>query len=144
MSYRHRPAMLRKRYPAEFVYQRRYTTHWRTRASKLVEDMKASGCVDCGYRGPSVALDLDHVRGAKVGHVSRLVIECTCPRGYEVLVAELAKCEVVCAICHRIRTHRRRRYWPRKRRDPQPTPPLLPLFAGGVGESGGAAPPVAP
>ena len=58
-----------------------------------------SGCVDCGYREDSRALDFDHIKGEKTFNVSQMF-------GYSKnrLLAEIAKCEVVCANCHRIRT----------------------------------------
>jgi predicted nucleic acid-binding Zn-ribbon protein len=62
----------------------------------------ARGCSDCGYREHSEALDFDHVRGAKEFAISQRVY-------YSIakLEAEIAKCEVVCANCHRIRTFER-------------------------------------
>jgi hypothetical protein len=61
----------------------------------------ASGCVDCGYNAHPAALDFDHVGPAeKIDNVSRLIRL----RSWEVIEAEIAKCEVVCANCHRIRT----------------------------------------
>jgi len=62
-------------------------------------------CVDCGTNDQRV-LDFDHVRGTKKADVSRLVND-----GYswEVVEAEIAKCEVRCANCHRIKTAERRR-----------------------------------
>jgi hypothetical protein len=62
------------------------------------------GCVDCGYNGHPAALDFDHLPGAvKVKSVSLMW-------GYawDKVLAEIAKCEVVCSNCHRIRTAERR------------------------------------
>ena len=64
-----------------------------------------SGCVDCGYAGHSAALHFDHLPGhEKRQNLSRMM------RGYsrESVLAEIAKCEVVCANCHAIRTWGRR------------------------------------
>lgn len=63
------------------------------------------GCTDCGYRGHPDALEFDHLPGVvKVGNVSALI-----RLGYSwaKIEAEIAKCEVVCANCHRIRTRTR-------------------------------------
>jgi hypothetical protein len=63
------------------------------------------GCADCGYRAHAEALDLDHVDSAhKVDDVSRLVSKRV---AWSSLIAEIAKCDVVCANCHRVRTRKR-------------------------------------
>jgi len=62
-----------------------------------------SGCQDCAIKGPGYIYDFDHLPGStKVTHVGKL-INCSKKR----IDAEIAKCEVVCANCHRIRTHER-------------------------------------
>lgn len=58
-----------------------------------------AGCVDCGYRASAVALDFDHVRGEK-----RFGLAEAKSRRLEEVIAELEKCEVRCANCHRIKT----------------------------------------
>lgn len=69
----------------------------------LVSQIKLDeGCVDCGYRDSSVALDFDHVRGRKLGNISTMVADSTVP--WEKIVREMAKCEVRCANCHRVIT----------------------------------------
>lgn len=59
------------------------------------------GCQDCGYSVDPRALDLDHRNPAtKVGNVSRLLRFAPWP----VVLEELAKCDVLCANCHRVKT----------------------------------------
>lgn len=59
------------------------------------------GCADCGWREFPQALEFDHRPGvAKVAHIS--ILRTTAP--IAVVAAEMAKCDVVCAICHRRRT----------------------------------------
>ncbi len=71
--------------------------------TKRVGDLKvASGCIDCGYREHPEALDFDHVTGHKRACVSVLVAKC-CSWG--TISAEIAKCEIRCAVCHRVKTH---------------------------------------
>lgn len=65
--------------------------------------LKSEPCTDCGRVRPPVAMDFDHVRGEKVKGVSQMW-----SRGRDKVLIELAKCELVCCICHRIRTQNRR------------------------------------
>lgn len=68
----------------------------------IVAAAKDQPCADCGQRFPTAAMDFDHVRGEKRHDVSHLV---NSNHGIETLLDEIALCEVVCATCHRIRTH---------------------------------------
>lgn len=80
----------RKREPAEYVRQ-----------FKL-----SRGCMDCGLKTdrPEV-YDLDHRPGEqKVEKLSMLVNM----GNLDAVIAECAKCDVVCANCHRIRTEDRK------------------------------------
>jgi hypothetical protein len=67
--------------------------------------LRTRPCVDCGQPDP-VVLEFDH-RGAKRAEISTLV-----RRGVRqaVLEAEITRCDVVCANCHRRRTARRGRW----------------------------------
>lgn len=79
---------------------------------ELVDGIKlARGCADCGYRAHACALQFDHLPGReKRGEVARLASACF--GSFETrrarLLAEIAKCEVVCANCHAVRTQQRR------------------------------------
>lgn len=100
-------------------YQKRYnkSPHGKARKKKhrialrnsIRERLNAikmdSGCVDCGYRQAPEALDFDHVRGEKVMDLCRMA---TAFKSMKRVLDEVAKCEVVCANCHRIRTRKRR------------------------------------
>jgi hypothetical protein len=76
---------------------------------KYIQDYKeARGCQDCrneGYPGmhPYYVLDADHVKGQKVINLSRA----SRAGSLKIVKEELAKCDIVCANHHRIRTHRR-------------------------------------
>lgn len=75
------------------------------RRRALFDAARSVPCADCGQTFPLECMDLDHVRGTKlftVGTDYRW-------RPDSELVAEIAKCEAVCANCHRIRTRRRKR-----------------------------------
>lgn len=72
---------------------------------RAVRIHKASmGCADCGVNDSRV-LDLDHVHAPKHGNVSDMVRS---DRAWKVIMAEVRKCDVVCANCHRIRTFTRK------------------------------------
>jgi hypothetical protein len=73
------------------AYQRRNNLY-------LLELLDRSPCVDCG-ENDSVVLEFDHVDG-KRADVTRLAMGC----GLERLEREIARCEIRCANCHRLRT----------------------------------------
>ncbi len=58
-------------------------------------------CCDCGETDPLV-LEFDHLRDKRFNIGSALPY-----RNWESILAEIEKCEVVCANCHRRRTGRR-------------------------------------
>lgn len=70
-------------------------------AKAFTDKAKDVPCADCGRNWPAVAMDFDHVRGVKIGNIASMVSS-----GYKIdlIKAEVAKCDVVCACCHRIRT----------------------------------------
>lgn len=66
--------------------------------------IKSAPCMDCGGRFHHVAMDFDHrPEENKTGEVSYLARSAT----LEALLAEIAKCDLVCANCHRVRTYGR-------------------------------------
>ena len=78
----------------------------RATAKEFVDNIKKDRpCVDCGHTFPLVAMDFDHVRGEKARSISGLV---SGAYKIELIAEEIAKCEIVCACCHRIRTANRK------------------------------------
>jgi hypothetical protein len=71
---------------------------------RIIEAAKSRPCADCGVRYPPYVMDFDHVRGTKLWAIG----EKKGAVSTAALLAEIAKCEVVCANWHRIRTYRRR------------------------------------
>ena len=61
-------------------------------------------CTDCGKTHDPWKMEFDHVRGIKLGNVSTM----TNRSGWDKVMEEIAKCEIVCAFCHADRTHQRR------------------------------------
>lgn len=64
---------------------------------------KLGPCADCGQSFPPVAMDFDH----KPGEIKSFQVGDSMSRSKETLLAEIAKCELVCANCHRVRTNER-------------------------------------
>jgi hypothetical protein len=111
----------RKRKKAE--YQRRWYERHRARhvanvaarnarvleavRARLWAYLLAHPCVDCGETDPLV-LDFDHVRGDKVGEICILVGN---RRPWPLIEAEIAKCDVRCANCHRRKTALESGHW---------------------------------
>lgn len=58
--------------------------------------------MDCGGAFPPYVMQLDHVRGEKLFDIGSRAAN------VNRLVEEIAKCEVICANCHAIRSHSRR------------------------------------
>ena len=68
------------------------------RTAFLVEYFKTHPCVDCGEDDP-VVLDFDHLRDKEFNIGQDLEY-----KPWHVVLAEIEKCEVACANCHRRRT----------------------------------------
>ena len=70
--------------------------------------LKQSQCQDCGL-DDWVVLEFDHREASeKSCNVSQLM-GWGCPQ--ETLLAEIAKCDIVCSNCHRKRTYKRGSHW---------------------------------
>lgn len=73
----------------------------------LIAEHKNVPCMDCGQRLPAVCMDFDHRPAEeKRFEIAKMVGQQRTP---SLLLAEIAKCDVVCANCHRIRTAERHR-----------------------------------
>ena len=67
-----------------------------------IQDLKTkTACADCKRYFHYCQMDFDHLED-KVTEVGKLV-----GWGWSKLLAEIAKCDIVCANCHRLRTHKR-------------------------------------
>ena len=76
---------------------------YRARLREIVKQAKSKPCMDCGHVYPYYVMDFDHVRGKKLMEIPRLIVL----QSRIKLLEEIKKCDVVCANCHRIRTHNR-------------------------------------
>jgi len=80
-------------------------TKYRASIGLFVDDLKKNTpCADCGIKYPPYVMDFDHIEdGNKLADIS--YFRSTGRIG--ALKAEILKCEIVCANCHRQRTHNR-------------------------------------
>ncbi len=69
----------------------------------FVRQQKLEPCTDCGRTYPYYVMDFDHL-GDKDMQLSEMIRRGI---GFERMQAEIDKCELVCANCHRERTHKR-------------------------------------
>jgi hypothetical protein len=76
---------------------------YRGRNLKFINKIKdESQCMDCGGKFHFTSMDFDHRESAlKVMSVSSLV---HLGRSIKTIKKEMAKCDIVCANCHRVRT----------------------------------------
>lgn len=72
----------------------------RREIAELRNKLKSKPCADCGVQFPPCAMQFDHLRDKRF-------CVCRAPSVADLLF-EAAKCEVVCACCHAIRTEKRR------------------------------------
>lgn len=67
----------------------------------LIDHFESHPCVDCGESDP-IMLEFDHLRDKEFGIGTGFR-----DRNWQSVLDEMAKCEVVCANCHRRRTAKR-------------------------------------
>lgn len=83
---------------------------WNSRQRLVLREIinlhKQRGCTDCGGHFHTEAMEFDHIGVDKTFEISTAVSQGRV--SVATLEAELEKCEVVCANCHRVRTYERR------------------------------------
>lgn len=83
----------------------------------FIRSVKDVPCMDCGVKYPHYVMQFDHLRDKSFG-VSRGY-----SRSQEALLAEIAKCEIVCANCHAARGYQRLQLSPRAEESPSEVSP---------------------
>jgi hypothetical protein len=75
----------------------------RAKYKKFIDSRKNKPCMDCGETYPPYVMDFDHRDPAK----KSFCIAKARHKGvtFKMLEEEIAKCDLVCANCHRKRTH---------------------------------------
>ena len=103
--------------------QRKYQTSWHVRNKEVhnsainqdrkrrkeieapvIRQLKSNPCMDCGKSFPYYVMDFDHRPDEKK---SFEIAKSLYRYGLERVLAEINKCDLLCANCHRIRTHKR-------------------------------------
>ena len=97
-----RRAAIRKHYAANKQYYVDKAARNTLKIKESVRRAKEVPCKDCQQSYPYYVMDFDHL-GDKAFNIS----ECMAKYGWEKIQKEIAKCDVVCSNCHRIRTHQR-------------------------------------
>ena len=70
---------------------------------EFVNELKDNPCMDCGGKFPPCAMDYDHRDPSIKKHGVGTMLTST----KETILADIAKCDLVCANCHRVRTFKR-------------------------------------
>ncbi len=78
-----------------------YDVRRKEKSRKFRAAHKAVPCADCGIEYPSYVMDFDHRDPTE----KLFNIATAWNRSREVTLTEMDKCDVVCANCHRERTH---------------------------------------
>jgi len=89
------------------TYIDRAARNYEDNIQHLYEYLSTHPCVDCGHDDIRV-LEFDHIHGRKKRSISRM-LSIDCP--WSTIQAEINKCEVRCANCHRIKTNERGGLW---------------------------------
>jgi len=78
---------------------------YRSEARNYINSIKDNPCTDCNNRYPYYVMDFDHREGVeKLYNVSNMP---AVRASLDEIKNEIAKCDLVCSNCHRIRTHNR-------------------------------------
>lgn len=71
------------------------------RKAAYIREQKEKPCADCGVQYPYYVMEYDHL-GDKLFNISLMPAQ-----SWKQIYAEIAKCDVVCANCHKARTYKR-------------------------------------
>jgi len=105
-----RPRIIGERFPCgklkhnqmPLEYMRAYSKKLRSQNQAWLQGLKTGPCRDCRQTFPPTCMDFDHLSNKRfnIGNMKT--------RSRKQIRAEIAKCELVCSNCHRLRTETRR------------------------------------
>ena len=96
----------RSQYEGNKGYYLKRNMRARAARADLIQRLKSRPCADCGREYPPYVMDFDH----RPGTVKKFGLAAQATRYHRTeadILAEAAKCDVVCANCHRVRTFTR-------------------------------------
>ena len=94
------PERIRKLYRDSDRHRRNTTKEW-------VDELKSKPCVDCGNEFETFVMDFDHRDPTTKSYVISFMVSKRMPR--EAILEEIAKCDLICANCHRKRTFQKKK-----------------------------------
>lgn len=83
-------------------YSSQYRASKYSQFYQFINERKDRPCHDCGGTFLPCAMDFDHIRGEKVSNISAMK-----QLSFDKIELEIAKCDLVCSNCHRLRTYSR-------------------------------------
>ena len=92
----------RRVYVQDYVTKRAYARAHCAEMSVYIQALRSRPCTDCKQSFPWYVMEHDHVRGKRHRCVSGMSSQTK-----TAIDAEVALCDLVCANCHRKRTHER-------------------------------------
>lgn len=98
----HNRALERKRYQKNSEQLIAKVRRQQAKKYDIVATLKTAPCSDCGITYQPCVMDFDHRPGERKAR--RGIVGLITSGSVETLIAEIAKCDLVCANCHRIRT----------------------------------------
>ena len=91
--------------PSVAIKHKEYSKGFRQKRLDIIHSLKAVPCIDCTVSYPHYVMEFDHRPGTiKIMSVSRMVGSAP----WKQVLEEIAKCDIVCANCHNVRTYMRR------------------------------------
>lgn len=96
----------RKWYEANKESKKQQSADYVRKYAEWGRSLKDGPCTDCGTKYPWYQMEWDHLpEYEKISNVSLLLTQ---KRSRQLILDEIAKCELVCVLCHTQRTFERR------------------------------------
>lgn len=117
---RSREAARERADPTSAGRRRVYSLRHYTKKAAALTALKNKPCMDCGGTFPTCCMDFDHRDPSTKNRKAAGMIALAARVGWDEVLAEIAKCDIVCANCHRIRTVAQRKAGTIRKNRPKP------------------------